>query len=47
MDTLDTTVPYYIKCIKPNHLKSPDEFNGPLVLEQLKSTAIVESLEIT
>jgi len=23
MDTLEFTSPYYIKCIKPNHLKSP------------------------
>jgi len=46
MSTLEDTHPYYIKCIKPNHNKSADEFDPPLVLDQLKNTRIVESLEI-
>jgi len=46
MKTLEDTNPFYIKCIKPNHHKSPDEFDPMLVLDQLKSTRIVESLEI-
>jgi hypothetical protein len=46
MSTLEDTNPFYIKCIKPNHCKSPTEFDPPLVLDQLKNTRIVESLEI-
>ena len=46
MNTLEDTNPYYIKCIKPNHHKNPKEFDPPLVLDQLKNTRIVESLEI-
>jgi len=46
MNTLEDTNPFYIKCIKPNHHKSPDEFDPILVLDQLRNTRIVESLEI-
>ena len=46
MNNLENTNPCYIKCIKPNHHKSPNEFDPPLVLDQLKNTRIVESLEI-
>ena len=47
MVTLEKTSPYYVKCIKPNHFKRHGEFNGSLVLDQLQSTSVVESLEIT
>lgn len=46
MNTLEDTNPFYIKCIKPNHQKSSSEFDPTLVIDQLKSTRIVESLEI-
>ena len=36
----------YIRCIKPNDIKSPDNFNLTRVLEQLKCCGVFESIRI-
>jgi len=46
MVTLNTTEPHYIRCIKPNHNKSPKEFFGPMILEQLTNSGVFEAVKI-
>lgn len=46
MNTLRSTSPHYIKCIKPNAQKQPDSFSGCLVLEQLRYSGALEVVRI-
>jgi len=43
---LSTTTPNYVRCIKPNTLKAAQEFHGGMVLEQLRYSGVLESIEI-
>lgn len=45
MDTLDHTSPHWVRCIRPHARKSPDLFDGRLVLEQLVATGILSTIE--
>ena len=46
METLRTTTPHFIRCIKPNAEKKPKLFNGPMVLEQLTYAGVFEAVKI-
>ena len=46
MATLRSTIPNYIRCIKPNQGKSAFEFNPHLVNEQLKYSGVMEVVRI-
>jgi hypothetical protein len=46
MTTLSSTGPHYIKCMKPNNEKKPGLFNGPLMLEQLRYSGVLEVVRI-
>jgi hypothetical protein len=46
MATLNATEPHYIRCIKPNKNKTPQEFNGPMILEQLTNAGVFEAVQI-
>jgi len=46
MSDLNATEPHYIRCIKPNKNKSPTEFDGPMVLEQLTYSGVFEAIQI-
>jgi hypothetical protein len=35
MNTLNSTEPHYIRCVKPNPIKSPSTFMAPMCLEQV------------
>jgi len=37
---------HFVRCIKPNRHQAPDEFNPDLVLTQLRSLAVVETVHI-
>ena len=46
MSKLESTDPYFIRCIKPNAEKMPNEFNSELVLKQLRNTGMLETIRI-
>lgn len=46
MDTLNSTEPHYIRCIKPNGNKAPLQFDAPSVLEQLQYSGVFEAVQI-
>ncbi|CAM9491761.1 unnamed protein product [Scytosiphon promiscuus] len=43
---LSETEPHYIKCIKPNADKAPGGWTGPLVIEQLRYSGVLEVVRI-
>ena len=46
MATLQVTEPHYIKCMKPNTSKKSGLFEGPLMLEQLRYSGVLEVVRI-
>ena len=46
MTLCQTTQPRYIRCIKPNAIKKPNQFNSTLCLEQLTYAGIFEAVQI-
>jgi myosin V len=47
MGTLHTMEPHYIRCIKPNSLNSPMEFENSNVLHQLRCGGVLEAVRIS
>lgn len=46
MDTLNSTNPSFVRCIKPNALKLPLQFDAGLVLDQLRYSGLLEVCRI-
>ena len=46
INTLRSTDPHYIKCIKPNAMQVPRVFNASLVMEQLRYSGVLEVVRI-
>ena len=46
LQTLYTTEPHFIRCIKPNHAKKPSLFDGVLALRQLRYAGLFEAIRI-
>ncbi|KAG7218961.1 hypothetical protein INR49_005539 [Caranx melampygus] len=46
MATLSTSNPYFIRCIKPNTCKMPDQFDQTVVLNQLRYSGMLETVKI-
>lgn len=44
LDVLGDTMPYFIRCVKPNETKLPNNFNNKVTLTQLKSLSILDAL---
>lgn len=46
MADLKVTEPHYVRCIKPNEIKSSVKFNGQSVLRQLRCSGVLETIRI-
>ncbi|KAK8101595.1 hypothetical protein PG999_011969 [Apiospora kogelbergensis] len=47
MNTISNTDVHYIRCIKPNEAKAAWEFDGPMVLSQLRACGVLETVRIS
>ncbi|XP_057957772.1 myosin-15 [Malania oleifera] len=47
MDTLNTTEPHYIRCVKPNSLNQPQKFENMSILHQLRCGGVLEAVRIS
>ncbi|KAJ4792755.1 myosin [Rhynchospora pubera] len=47
MDTLNSTEPHYIRCVKPNSLNRPQIFENQSVLHQLRCGGVLEAVRIS
>ncbi|XP_076880577.1 unconventional myosin-Va [Brachyhypopomus gauderio] len=47
MDTLNSTTPHYIRCIKPNDLKQPFMFDPRRAVQQLRACGVLETIRIS
>ncbi|XP_075682880.1 unconventional myosin-X [Rhinoderma darwinii] len=46
MATLSTSNPFFVRCIKPNIHKMPDQFDQTMVLNQLRYSGMLETVRI-
>ncbi|XP_041647512.1 unconventional myosin-Vb [Cheilinus undulatus] len=47
MDTLNSTTPHYVRCIKPNDLKEPFMFDPRRTVQQLRACGVLETIRIS
>ncbi|PNY18319.1 myosin MYO2 [Tolypocladium capitatum] len=47
MSTINNTDVHYIRCIKPNEAKMAWQFEGPMVLSQLRACGVLETVRIS
>jgi myosin-5 len=47
METLNTTEPHYIRCVKPNAVLKPGIFENDNVLNQLRCGGVLEAIRIS
>ncbi|KAG8072623.1 hypothetical protein GUJ93_ZPchr0006g45526 [Zizania palustris] len=47
METLNTTEPHYVRCVKPNSVNRPQIFENQSVLHQLRCGGVLEAVRIS
>ncbi|XP_023699451.2 unconventional myosin-Vb isoform X1 [Paramormyrops kingsleyae] len=47
METLNSTNPHYVRCIKPNDLKEPFAFDPKRAVQQLRACGVLETIRIS
>ncbi|XP_058500890.1 unconventional myosin-Vc [Solea solea] len=47
METLNSTTPHYVRCIKPNDEKIPFEYDSRRVVQQLRACGVLETIRIS
>ncbi|KAK8930678.1 hypothetical protein KSP39_PZI016534 [Platanthera zijinensis] len=47
METLNSTEPHYIRCVKPNNLLKPSIFESVNVMQQLRCGGVLEAIRIS
>ncbi|KAL1339994.1 hypothetical protein AAHE18_U084900 [Arachis hypogaea] len=47
MDTLNSTEPHYIRCVKPNNLLKPAIFENANIMQQLRCGGVLEAIRIS
>ncbi|KAL1547802.1 myosin-17-like [Salvia divinorum] len=47
METLSSTEPHYIRCVKPNHVLKPSIFENLNVIQQLRCGGVLEAIRIS
>ncbi|XP_042486248.1 myosin-15 isoform X2 [Macadamia integrifolia] len=47
METLNTTEPHYIRCVKPNSVNRPQKFENQSILHQLRCGGVLEAVRIS
>ncbi|KAF5936449.1 hypothetical protein HYC85_027578 [Camellia sinensis] len=47
METLNSTEPHYIRCVKPNSLNRPHKFENQSILHQLRCGGVLEAVRIS
>nr|XP_040017639.1 unconventional myosin-Vc isoform X3 [Gasterosteus aculeatus aculeatus] len=47
METLNATTPHYVRCIKPNDVKLPFEYDSRRVVQQLRACGVLETIRIS
>ncbi len=46
METLNSTQPHYVRCVKPNDKKKPDTFDANNCLQQLRYAGVFQAVTI-
>jgi myosin heavy subunit len=46
MKLLNKSIPYYIRCIKPNNSKKKEDFDGNEVMRQMRYAGLLEAIKI-
>ncbi|KAK2989432.1 hypothetical protein RJ640_018750 [Escallonia rubra] len=47
METLSSTEPHYVRCVKPNSLNRPHKFENQSILHQLRCGGVLEAVRIS
>ncbi|KAF9680941.1 hypothetical protein SADUNF_Sadunf06G0173900 [Salix dunnii] len=47
METLNSTEPHYIRCVKPNSMNRPQKFENSSILHQLRCGGVLEAVRIS
>jgi myosin heavy subunit len=44
---IDTTAPHYIRCLKPNDMSAPDNFDPKMIVDQLRCGGVLEAVRVS